>query len=73
MPMADERLAGLTILLVEDEPLLRKQLTAQLERLGADATSTGTLARSLIPNASSMRRGMLPWKALRVTKVTERF
>ena len=31
--MPNESLAGLAILLVEDEPLLRKQLTAQLERL----------------------------------------
>ena len=33
-----------TILVVEDELLLRKQLTAQLERLGADVTGAGTVA-----------------------------
>src|SRR5882724_8735366 len=49
-----ETLAGLGILLVEDEPLLRKQLAAQLERLGADVTGAGTLAvaRQLISESS---------------------
>jgi DNA-binding NtrC family response regulator len=37
-------LTGLEILIVEDEPLLRKQLTAQLERLGMEVTGTGTLS-----------------------------
>src|ERR1051325_8670326 len=41
--MTDE-LQGLEILIIEDETLLRKQLTAQLERLGMDVTGTGTLA-----------------------------
>jgi two-component system, NtrC family, response regulator AtoC len=36
-------LTGLEILIVEDEVLLRKQLTAQLERLGMEVTGTGTL------------------------------
>jgi DNA-binding response OmpR family regulator len=36
-------LAGLGILIVEDEPLLRRQITAGLERLGADVTAAGTL------------------------------
>jgi len=36
-------LSGLEILIVEDEVLLRKQLTAQLERLGMEVTGTGTL------------------------------
>ena len=42
--MAHEALAGLAVLVVEDELLLRKQLTAQLERLGADVTGAGTVA-----------------------------
>jgi DNA-binding NtrC family response regulator len=42
--MPDNTLAGLGILLVEDEPLLRRQLTAHLEGLGADVTGAGTLA-----------------------------
>jgi hypothetical protein len=33
--MPDLPLAGLSILIVEDEPLLRRQLAAHLERLGA--------------------------------------
>ena len=36
-------LAGLTLLLLEDDPLLRKQLAAQLERLGADVTLAADL------------------------------
>jgi DNA-binding NtrC family response regulator len=42
--MPEATLAGLGILLVEDEPLLRRQLTAHLEGLGADVTGAGTLA-----------------------------
>src|SRR6185436_12173099 len=41
--MPDLLLAGMSILLVEDEALLRRQLTAELERLGADVTSAETL------------------------------
>src|SRR5262245_21131882 len=43
-------LAGLNILIVEDDLLLRKQIAAQLERLGADVTVGGDLgsARKLI-------------------------
>jgi DNA-binding NtrC family response regulator len=41
-----ENLSGLEILIVEDEALLRKQLTAQLERLGMEVTGTGTLANA---------------------------
>jgi len=37
-------LAGLDILVVEDEVLLRKQITATLERLDADVSSAGTMA-----------------------------
>jgi DNA-binding NtrC family response regulator len=37
-------LAGLSILIVEDDVLLRKQIAAQLERLAADVTGTGELA-----------------------------
>jgi DNA-binding NtrC family response regulator len=36
-------LRGLSILIVEDEPLLRRQLQANLEQLGADVTGAGTL------------------------------
>src|SRR5258706_15010861 len=52
--MADAPLAGLGILIVEDEPLLRKQLAAQMERLGADATGAADLraARQLIADLS---------------------
>ena len=52
--MAQDTLAGLGILIVEDEPLLRKQLAAQLERLGADATGAATIsgARQLIADLS---------------------
>jgi len=39
-----EILTGLGILIVEDEALLRKQLTAQLERLGADVTAAANLS-----------------------------
>jgi len=43
-------LAGLSLLLVEDDLLLRKQIAAHLERLGADVTGVATLqeARRLI-------------------------
>ena len=41
--MPEAELTGLSILIVEDETLLRKQIAAQLERLGADATGVGTL------------------------------
>jgi DNA-binding NtrC family response regulator len=44
--MANSGLTGLSILIVEDETLLRKQLAAQLERLGADVTGVGTLERA---------------------------
>ncbi|MBU6400509.1 MAG: sigma-54 dependent transcriptional regulator [Verrucomicrobia bacterium] len=48
--MQNSALAGLSILIVEDEALLRKQIAAQLEHLGADVTGIGTLsgARKLI-------------------------
>ncbi len=36
-------LAGLSLLVLEDEALLRKQIGAQLERHGADVTGAGTL------------------------------
>jgi len=38
------KLDGLSLLLVEDEPLLRRQLAAQLERQGADVTTADSLA-----------------------------
>jgi len=46
----NDGLNGLEILIVEDEVLLRKQLAAQLQRLGMEVTGTGTLsaARQLV-------------------------
>src|SRR2546423_587680 len=41
--MQDVTLAGLSILIVEDETLLRKQISAHLEKLGADVTGANTL------------------------------
>ena len=48
--MEKSALTGLDILIVEDEPLLRKQLAASLEKLAADVTIAGTLksARQVI-------------------------
>ncbi|MBI5772449.1 MAG: sigma-54-dependent Fis family transcriptional regulator [Verrucomicrobia bacterium] len=37
-------LDGLNVLLLDDEPLLRRQIAATLERLGADVTSAATVA-----------------------------
>ena len=42
--MSREHLGGLEILIVEDDPLLRKQLVAHLDQLGADVTGAETLA-----------------------------
>src|SRR5688572_27368802 len=42
-PMSSARLAGLSILVVEDEPLLRKRYSAYLASDGADVTAVGTL------------------------------
>ena len=42
--MAAMELAGVSILIVDDEALFRKQLAAQLERLGADTSQAGDLA-----------------------------
>ena len=52
MPESD--ISGLSILIVEDESLLRKQLAAHLERLGADVTGAGSLdaARRLAADLS---------------------
>ncbi|MFO1501411.1 MAG: sigma-54 dependent transcriptional regulator [Verrucomicrobiota bacterium] len=44
--MQNLALAGLSILVVEDEPLLRKQVAAYLERLGADLTSADSVQRA---------------------------
>jgi DNA-binding NtrC family response regulator len=48
--MRSEPLSGLSLLIVEDDLLLRKQITAKLEALGADVTAAGDLgaARRLI-------------------------
>src|SRR5437868_5796337 len=52
--MLNAALAGLSILVVDDEPLLRKQISAYLERLGADVTSADSLerARKLVQDLS---------------------
>jgi len=42
--MYESGLTGLSLLIVEDDVLLRKQLAAYLDRLGLDVTATGTLA-----------------------------
>jgi DNA-binding NtrC family response regulator len=39
-------LAGLSVLVLEDDVLLRKQIMGTLERLGADATGTETVAKA---------------------------
>ncbi|MEK7676128.1 MAG: sigma-54 dependent transcriptional regulator [Verrucomicrobiota bacterium] len=44
--MQDSDLATLGILIVEDEPLLRKQMMADLEKQGADVTGADTLQRA---------------------------
>jgi DNA-binding NtrC family response regulator len=46
----DRALGGLSVLVVEDEPMLRRRLTAHLEALGADVSGAGTLgdARRLL-------------------------
>lgn len=41
--MSSARLAGLSILVVEDEPLLRKRYAAHLETEGAEVTAVGTV------------------------------
>ncbi|MHC1768613.1 MAG: sigma-54-dependent transcriptional regulator [Verrucomicrobiia bacterium] len=43
--MLSAALASLNILILEDEPLFRKQVAAHMERLGADVTQADTLER----------------------------
>jgi DNA-binding NtrC family response regulator len=52
--MQNTELAGLSILIVEDDPLLRKQTAAHLEKLGADVTVAARLqaARQLVRDLS---------------------
>lgn len=52
--MALMELAGVSVLIVDDEVLLRKQIAAQLERLGADVSQAGDLgtARSFADSLS---------------------
>jgi DNA-binding NtrC family response regulator len=52
--MQQTALAGLSILIIEDDLLLRKQIVSYLERFGADVTSAGTLeaARNLAKGLS---------------------
>ncbi len=40
------KLSGTTLLLLEDEPLLRRRLAAHLEKLGVEVTKAGTLAEA---------------------------
>jgi two-component system response regulator AtoC len=40
------KLNGTSVLLLEDEPLLRRRVAAHLEKLGAEVTQTGTLAEA---------------------------
>lgn len=40
------KFAGVSVLIVEDDLLLRKQLAAQMERLGADVTAVDSLAKA---------------------------
>ena len=48
--VTDSTLQGASVLVVEDEPLLRKQVAAALEQHDADVTAVGTLdeARRMI-------------------------
>jgi DNA-binding NtrC family response regulator len=41
--MDNTNLTGLSLLVVEDDPMLRRQVTAVMERLGADVTAVGDL------------------------------
>jgi two-component system, NtrC family, response regulator AtoC len=52
--MQNSALASLSVLVVEDEPLLRRQISSYLERLGADVTSADSVqrARKLIQDLS---------------------
>jgi DNA-binding NtrC family response regulator len=49
---AEDSLSGLSILIVDDEAMLRRRLAAHLEALGADVTGVGTLedAQRLLVN-----------------------
>jgi DNA-binding NtrC family response regulator len=53
--MAELRLSGMSILVIEDDALLRKRLGAHLERVGADVTAVATLAeaRRVLASAST--------------------
>ena len=42
--MPEPDLTGVNVLIIEDDPLLRKQLTAELEQSAADVTGAATLA-----------------------------
>jgi DNA-binding NtrC family response regulator len=42
--MQNGALSGLQVLVVEDEPLLRRQITGQLEKLGAEVASVGNIS-----------------------------
>lgn len=44
--MQNSDLTGFSVLIIEDDPLLRKQITAYLERLGADITGVDSLQRA---------------------------
>lgn len=44
--MQNATLTGLSLLLLEDEPLLRKQISTYLERLGADVTTVDSITKA---------------------------
>jgi len=44
--MQNATLSGLSILVLEDEPLLRKQMVSYLERLGADVTAVDSIQKA---------------------------
>ena len=53
--MHEATLSGLSILIVEDEALLRKQIGAHLEKQGADVTGADTLRAARGPCRCSQR------------------
>ena len=44
--MQNATLGGLSVLVLDDEPLLRKQISSYLERLGADVTNVDSIAKA---------------------------
>jgi len=48
-------LKSISILVVEDEPLLRRQIAAQMERQGADVTTADFLAAARLSFGTAIR------------------